>query len=327
MRPLLQVPAYFGLFAQTTTTSSPFHAVLSPDTMIDTVSIIVPVFNRHSAIADALQSLLRQTFRQWEAIVVDDCSTDGTSQVVEEYTRKDARIRLLRHAKRRGAQAARNSGIRAAQGRWMAFLDSDDQWLPDSLEARLGLAERQKVHVVHSECSVVQRGDIDARRFGVPPMEGRVYKELLRGPGPVFPSLLVSKEALTRIGYLDEGITSYQEWDTAIRLAKYYEFAFVSKPTFIYDRRQEDTISRDLLRTAIGYEQVFRKHRWAVLRHLGPKALAFHCQTAAAHLRLAGDRRKALRYLLLAILLWPFRPGAIVRRARRFLGLPLQRSA
>ena len=293
--------------------------------MNDLVSIIVPVFNRRSAIREALESILKQTYEHWEALVVDDGSTDGTAQVVEEYSRADSRVRLLRHGQRKGAQAARNSGIRAAQGRWIAFLDSDDQWLPDSLEARLGLAERAKVHVVHSDCHVLRPDETQPQRFGVPPMEGKVYRELLRRPGPLFPSLVVSKEAMARIGYLDESIASFQEWDTAIRLAKYYDFAFHPEPTFIYDCRQEDTISRNMLCTAIGYEQVFRKHRWAVLKHLGPKALAFHYQTVAAHFRLAGDGRKALRYLLLAIFLWPFRPGAIVRRAQRFLRLGLQR--
>ena len=288
-------------------------------------SVVIPAFNRAKLIEKTVRSVLDQTHQDFEVIVVDDGSTDDTVSLLVALAEKDQRIHYLHHDSRRGAQAARNSGIRAAQGTWIAFLDSDDQWLPDSLEARLGLAKRAKVHVVHSDCNVFQRGDKEARRFGVPPMEGWVYKELLRRPGPVFPSLLVSKEALTRIGCLDESITSYQEWDTAIRLAKHYEFAFVSRPTFIYDCRQEDTISRNLLRTAIGYEQVFRKHRWAVLKHLGPKALAFHYQTVAAHFRLAGDGRKALRYLLLAIFLWPFRPGAIVRRAQRFLRLALQR--
>jgi len=289
------------------------------------VSVVIPARNRGRLIERAVRSVLDQTHQDFEVIVVDDGSTDDTGSVVLALAARDQRIRYLRHDTSRGAQAARNSGIRAAQRRWIAFLDSDDQWLPESLEARLGIAERQRVHVVHSDCDVLQRGDNEAHRFGVPPMEGWVYRELLRGPGPVFPSLLVSKEALTRIGCLDENITSYQEWDTAIRLAKYYEFAFVSKPTFIYDCRQEDTISRDLLRAAIGYEQVFRKHRWAVLKHLGPKALAFHHQALAGHFRLAGDGPKAVRYLLMTILLWPFRPGAIVRCAQSFLRLAPRR--
>jgi hypothetical protein len=77
---------------------------------------------------------------------------------------------------------------------------------------------------VHSDCYVLRPGREQLQRFGHPRFEGNVYRELLCRCGTLFPSFLVSKEALTRIGYLDETIVSYQEWDTAIRLAKYYDF-------------------------------------------------------------------------------------------------------
>ena len=220
--------------------------------MNDLVSIIVPVFNRRSAIREALESILKQTYEHWEALVVDDGSTDGTAQVVEEYSRADSRVRLLRHGQRKGAQAARNTGIRDAQGEWIAFLDSDDQWLPCSLEVRLRALRERAVSVVHSECYVLRPESTQPDRFGVPAMRGQVYRELLRSPGPVFPSLLVSKEALSHIDYLDENLASYQEWDTAIRLAKHYCYGFVEEPTFVYDCRGTDTISKDALRNALG---------------------------------------------------------------------------
>lgn len=319
MRPLLQGSHHPGLFVHTTTTSSPSRAVLSAHTMIDAVSIIVPVFNRHSAIGDALQSLVRQTYHHWEAIVVDDCSTDGTSRVVEEYTRKDARFRLLSHAERKGAQAARNSGIRAAQGRWIAFLDSDDQWVPDSLASRLRVMEEKGFDVVHSDCYVIGPNATELRRYGIPPMEGQIYTELLRRPGPLFQGLVVSKEALNRIRCLDENIASFQEWDTAIQLAKCHEFAFLPEPTFIYNCLRNDSISSDLARTALGYQQVVVKHRWAILRHAGPRALAGHYETTARHYFRANDVPSALRFFLLAALLWPFQPAAYFRRVQQFL--------
>ena len=141
----------------------------------------------------------------------------------------------------------------------------------------------------------------------------------------MFQALLVSKKSLSRIGYLDESIVSFQEWDTAIRLAKYYEFGFVADPTFIYDCRREDTISKDLLRTAMGYKQVFLKHRWPILRYSGLRAVAFHLQTIARHYRQANERAKALQYSVLAVALWPFRLGTILRRAERFLRFEFQR--
>ena len=283
------------------------------------VSVIIPTYNRSKQIARAIESVQAQTESDFEIIVVDDGSTDRSAQVIKECARKDPRICLIEHGQRKGAQAARNTGIRAARGHWIAFLDSDDQWLPDSLELRLMIARSKGLHVVHSDCYVLKPGREQLQRFGHPRFEGNVYRELLCRCGTLFPSFLVSKEALTRIGYLDETIVSYQEWDTAIRLAKYYDFAFVQEPTFIYDCSSADTISKDLLRTARGYEQVFSKHWWSILCHLGPKTLASHYRRAAGLYHEAHDEDEARRCLKIAILLWPFRARTILNRIRRFM--------
>jgi glycosyltransferase involved in cell wall biosynthesis len=283
------------------------------------VSIVVPVFNRGFIVREALESILNQTYQGWEAFVVNDGSTDDTSKVVKGYMRKDSRIRLIEQDRQRGAQAARNTGIRSARGTWIAFLDSDDRWLPHSLEARLKLTQKGSHHVVHSDCYMQSPGSNELERFGVPPMQGQIYKELLRRPGPMFQGLLVSKEALSRIGLLDETIVSYQEWDTAIRLAKHHAFGFVLEPTFLYDCRHADTISKDVLRAAEGYEQVFAKHLWSIFRFLGPNALAWHYQTAAGLYFKAGDENNAHRCLRKAFLFSPFRPKAILSRVHRLI--------
>jgi len=282
------------------------------------VSVVIPTHNRGAVIWRALQSVLAQTWRGLEVIVVDDASTDGTVGVLTEQTRGDSRVRLVRHAQNKGAQAARNTGIKVAHGQWIAFLDSDDVWLPDSLEVRLDETTRTGARVVHSECDVLEAGAKDARPFGVPPMEGRIYADLLRRPGPMFQGLLVRKEALIRIGYLDESLIAYQEWDTAIRLARHNTFAYVPTPTFTYDRRSDNAISRYRLRAAVAYERVVTKHRWPILRHLGPRALATHFRTAAGLYRTANHAGEARRCLRTAFLLWPFRPRAILRHLQRF---------
>lgn len=286
---------------------------------MELVSVVIPVYNRKHTIEKAIRSVLAQTYHNVEVIVVDDGSTDSTPTIVAALSKEDPRIRYIRYKTNRGAQAARNTGIRAARGEWIAFLDSDDVWLPQSLELRLKLAKQKGLHVIHSECYVLRPGSVELQRYGVPPMEGQAYKELLRRPGPMFPGLLVSKEALSRIGYLDESIVSFQEWDTAIRLAKCYKFGFTPEPTFVYDCCRGDTISTDMLRTAEGYMQVFKKHWWAILQHLGPKALANHYRTAALFYQKAGKEVKAYRFLLTSIMLWPFRPRAILTRLQHIV--------
>jgi glycosyltransferase involved in cell wall biosynthesis len=289
------------------------------------VSVVVPAFNRGFIIRAALESVLEQTYQNWEALVVNDGSTDDTSEVVREYATKDSRITLIQHDKKRGAQAARNTGIRNARGAWIAFLDSDDRWLPHSLEARLKPIQKGLHHVVHSDCYLLSSGSNNLERFGVPPMQGQVYTELLRRSGPMFQALLVSKRALAAINYLDENIAAYQEWDTAIRLAKHFSFEFVGEPTFIYDCRHANTISKDPLREAVGYEQIVNKHRWSILRYLGPKVLANHYEQAAFFYLQAKHREDAKRCSIRAAMWWPFRSGLVSGGKKHFLKLMTKR--
>jgi glycosyltransferase involved in cell wall biosynthesis len=287
------------------------------------VSVVIPTHNRSKYIERAIASVLAQTYADLEAIVVDDGSADDTARVAEAYARKDSRIRLIQHERRKGAQAARNTGIFAATGKWIAFLDSDDEWLHDSLALRLKAAEKGKLQIIHSECYVANGLGAELRRFGLHPLEGWVYESLLQKPGTLFPSLLVTKECLERIGYLDERIVSFQEWDTSIRLARHYPFGFVAEPTFVYDCRQEDSISKDMLRQAQGYEQVFKKHFSSIFRCLGHTALVAHYQQAAYLYAKANNQNNARRCSRNAFLCWPFQPREILNRVQRFFRIAL----
>jgi glycosyltransferase involved in cell wall biosynthesis len=260
------------------------------------ISIVIPAFNRVATIAAALRSVQAQSYRNWEAVVVDDGSRDGTAETVERCSREDPRIRLVRHARNRGAQAARNTGIRQARGPWIAFLDSDDEWMADSLTVRFDAAAARGLAVVHSN-GYKRLRDGRLAFYGLPALDGWIYRELLSRPGPVFQGLLVAKETLGTIGALDESIVALQEWDTAIRLAEHYRFGFVHTPTFIWDRRCEDTITTDRIRDVRGYEQVIRKHTEAIVRHAGAEVLSRHYATIAARYLAGGEAPEALRCL------------------------------
>jgi glycosyltransferase involved in cell wall biosynthesis len=283
------------------------------------VSVVIPAYNREQVLPRALSSVLSQTYADLEVIVVDDGSDDGTKLIIEDYARKDSRVRALAHGQRKGAQAARNSGIKASRGQWIAFLDSDDYWLPDSLAARWQLAARKGSVVVHSQARLVPPGGTEPQEWDLPALHGKVYKKLLAKPGPMFQSMLAPKEAFVRMNCLDESITSYQEWDTAIRLAERYEFAFIPEATFVYDCRHADSISKNLRRTAVGYEQVFKKHWWPNLRYLGARGLSQHYRAAAGYYHQVNDEAKVRALLWSACLLWPF-SGATSEALRNLVG-------
>src|SRR5512139_1373644 len=129
------------------------------------VSVIIPVFNRAGSLPKAVESVLDQTYRGLEVVIADDMSDDDTPQVAARLAGRDVRVRYHRLNAHRGAQAARNAGIHAATGQWVAFLDSDDQWLRDSLEMRLRVATERRVQVVHSACSVINPGKAEPEPF------------------------------------------------------------------------------------------------------------------------------------------------------------------
>lgn len=100
------------------------------------VSIIMPSYNTGRFIAETIESVIAQTYTNWELIIVDDCSTDNTDDVVSPYL-SDERVRYIKNEKNSGAAVSRNRALRKAKGRWIAFLDSDDLWLPEKLEKQL----------------------------------------------------------------------------------------------------------------------------------------------------------------------------------------------
>ncbi len=108
--------------------------------MNDLVSVITPSYNTARYISDTIESVLAQTYTNWEMIIVDDCSTDNTDEIVKPYL-ADSRIKYLKNKKNSGAAISRNYALREAKGRWIAFLDSDDLWLHDKLEKQIAFME------------------------------------------------------------------------------------------------------------------------------------------------------------------------------------------
>jgi len=119
---------------------------------VPTVTVVTPSYNAESFIGRTIQSVLDQTWQDWELLVVDDCSKDATRDVVATYAAKDARIRLIALKKNNGAPAApRNIGVSEARGRWIAFLDADDIWHPEKLSVQLLLAETKSASFISSQ--------------------------------------------------------------------------------------------------------------------------------------------------------------------------------
>jgi len=174
-------------------------------------------------------------------------------------------------------------------------LDSDDEWLPQRLEASVSLAAKKNIPVIYSK-RYIENCANKLRVCVLPSVEGDVYKKLLEFPGPMFQGFLIKKKCLKKIGYLDESIVSFQEWDTSIRLAKYYKFSFVKKPFFIYHRHKNERISKDRKKDAEGWRQIVEKNYKEIVKQLGKRGLRKHHQILAKKYRMAGEFKKYLIY-------------------------------
>ena len=106
------------------------------------VSIIMPSYNAAQYVAASIDSILAQTYHNWELIITDDCSTDGTQVILQDYARRDERVRLFLFDTNQGSGATRNKCIEEAHGRYIAFCDSDDRWLPEKLEKQIAFMQQ-----------------------------------------------------------------------------------------------------------------------------------------------------------------------------------------
>ncbi|MBI5450842.1 MAG: glycosyltransferase family 2 protein [Gammaproteobacteria bacterium] len=248
------------------------------------ISVVIPAHNRAKTIGYCLDSVCNQTAKPLEVIVVDDCSTDNTVQVVNDYSRLHPLVKVVELAHNSGAQAARNRGIVEAKGEWIAFQDSDDEWTLDKLEKQISALAKtgyDPLTVVHTDAWRHNPVSGERKIWNVQLCEGWVHADLLRAPAPLFPAMLTSKSSLIQIGLLDEAVPSYQEWDTAIRLAKKCRFIHIREPLFVYHIHAGETISKDNMKNIKGYQYILDKHREDIIRVCDIETLNRHLEENA----------------------------------------------
>jgi len=203
------------------------------------VSIVIPTFNRAALLTRALASVRRQTHCDWEAIVVDDGSADATAAAVAGFD--DRRIRYLRHAANRGGSAARNTGIRAARGDFIAFLDDDDEWVDEKLEEQLrALGDADAI-----VCTATLNGKAFLKHRPKDHLDLRDLRKgtfVAGGTG----TLLARAHVFNDIGF-DEQLPRGQDWDVFIRIAQGYRVRYLNKPLVKYNEGEHARISNALI--------------------------------------------------------------------------------
>lgn len=246
------------------------------------VSVVIPSYNRAGTLSRSVTSVLAQTEGDFELIVVDDGSTDNTPSLISSL--RDPRIRWEHHIRNRGPAAARNTGVSAAKGKWIAFLDSDDEWLPEKLELQLAHISERAPEAWGVCCGLYLR----EKGYGsvktlIPPSPSHWHKHLLLGcnlgPGT---TLMVARQAFDEIGFLDEKFRRFEDWEWLLRFVKRFPLTTVSEPLAIVHRERHagaPLVEQAALRLvslyrneARGYgllfERKFRARRWMHLAWL-----------------------------------------------------------
>lgn len=215
------------------------------------ISVVIPTHNRAALLPRAVHSVLGQSYPHFEIIIVDDASSDDSESTVAALN--DQRIRYLRHTTNRGGSAARNTGIKAAKGKFVAFLDDDDEWLPEKLTRQLQVAFKSddagQTVVVYTGLQYINSdGQIVCTIR--PKKQGEILFDLLYGNyiGSTS-SVFVSKQALLASGGFDESLESCQDWDLLIRLALTCSYIAIAEPLvkhYTHGKRIDTNLSAQL---------------------------------------------------------------------------------
>jgi glycosyltransferase involved in cell wall biosynthesis len=290
------------------------------------VSVVIPAYNREHTVGTAIRSVLWQTRPPLEVIVVDDGSSDGTALAVEAM--HEPRVRLVRQANG-GISAARNTGIREAVGEWVAFQDSDDEWLPTKLERQFAALDASPSPPNAIYCGMIiagaledggmdQAGTAPRRRIAyhpdpsVTPVAGDILPTLLRTNPISTQTLVARRETLHQAGLFDTSLKSLVDWDIAIRIASLGPIGFVDEPLVI-QRFTPNSITRDTAKRVESWIRLLDKHE--ALFRAAPEAHFIHLHRIAGVQRRMGEHKAAGPWFARARSLQPLDPRTLMLSA------------
>lgn len=303
-----------------------------------TVSIVIASYNCASYISETLHSVLAQTLNDIEIIVVDDGSSDATPNIVSGL---GPPVRLITQTNA-GVCAARNRGIREAQGRYICLMDHDDYWFPDKLEHQVSMLEAHpETGVVYSAFTLWHRDaahnefpdpaslddHIDPHQID-PDYSGWVYHQFLLDCWMLTSTAMFRPEVFTNCGGFDESLPYSEDWDLWLRISQKYPFIKLRRSTTLYRQHphQGNRIAREidyrtrLLKNAVKKWGLCSQDGRCVTREMFNKQLAtYHASFALGHLR-AGNRKLAQAAFMKAWVTYPRNTKSLAYLAATFLG-------
>ncbi len=283
------------------------------------VSIIIPTFNRAKTIARAIKSCLLQSYQEIEVIVVDDYSSDDTAGIVKSFN--DSRIKYLVHNKNLGPAAARNTGLRNANGEFITFLDSDDEWMKDKIARQLkayidlgDYGEKVGLVFVNGYNEAEDHDFIQKKQSGFiyNPVKDKFYplRELIAPPS----SWMLRKDVISNVGYFDERMYNWDDGDYLARVAYRYAIYYFNEVLVIWHDSKEHVNKMSL--NLIKGKELFLENNFEFMAKDKDYLFKFY-RTLGKDL-IALDRIKARRYLLRALRMKPYDLSILSKLSRTF---------
>jgi glycosyltransferase involved in cell wall biosynthesis len=263
------------------------------------VSVVLPTRDRLELLRRAVTSVRTQSERDFELIIIDDASTDGTGQFLTGLADRDPRVRAYRNAAPRGGAGSRNEGIEHARAAWIAFMDDDDEWLPEKLLLQLREL-RSNPTAVACSCSYVLRDSSGASRtVRVPPHVA--LRQLLVGNVLGGSSMcMCSADVLRQIGGFDEKLQSAQDLDLWVRLRQQGQVVACAESLVIHWAHRGARITSNMRSQHLGARRFYFKHRKFMDASLRRQRVCFNCFIMSR--QITRGWRHRYRYLLLSML-------------------------
>jgi glycosyltransferase involved in cell wall biosynthesis len=229
------------------------------------VDVIIPTYNRAYLLSVAIKSVLKQTFTNFDLIIVDDASTDETLQVVQRFN--DKRIKYIRHNHNKGGSAARNTGLDASRSEYIAFLDSDDEWLPNKLQKQMDLFRKSndQIGLIYTWLAhIYEDGQI---KYSKPRIENAYKKLLVNNFVGSSSSGVIKRDVLSFANGFDESLPARQDMDFWVRIAEHFELNCVPEVLVkIYHRQSGERISCNKDKQLVARDLFYQKHKDRMLK-------------------------------------------------------------
>ena len=284
------------------------------------VSVIIPTHNRADFLKSSIASVLSQTYGDFEIIVVDDNSSDHTHEVIKGI--KDNRIKYIRHRENRGPSAARNTAIASATGEYIAFLDDDDEWIPEKLQKQVGLLDKSKSNIcaIYSNRMVVDKlsNQIISKSPQAKKLKGNLLYQLSVGSPIHTSTVIIKKKCIEKIGLFDESMSYMEDRDFWIRLSLNWDFEYIDTPLTIAYVHKQGHLSESLEGQTGGREKLLERYNdlFSTDRKTWSK---LHLIQGAQYCQLK-NMKKGRKNLLKGIKIYPFNLKAYLHLFSSLLG-------